>query len=107
MAKDEVSPHMKRMLEKGRAEARKRVIERGLVQFRADPDTMRQMLEISEHRGVPLGTMLREWVKDRLRYEQAKKEESGTSPYEALCMEVRDKLGELRDLLVKERHMPL
>ena len=69
MAKGEISPRMQKMLSKGRAEARKRVIERGLIQFRADATMMQQLLEISEHRGIPLGTMLREWVKDRLRNE--------------------------------------
>lgn len=71
MAEDDISPRMKKMLEKGRIEARKRVIERGIVQFRADPELMAKLLEISEQRRIPLGTMVRNWTADRLDQEQS------------------------------------
>ena len=88
--KNELSPRMKTMLEKGRAQARKRVIERGIAQFRVDPNIMEQLLQISEHRGIPLGTMLREWIKDRLRSEHNKTKQQNSTEYRTLCLEVRD-----------------
>jgi len=95
MSKNDISPRMKKLLERGRTEARKRVVERGLVQFRADPDTMQQLLEISEHRGIPLGTMLREWVKDRLRHENKTVKQSSNTEYRLLS----NQMQELTDLL--------
>lgn len=96
MAKNEISPRLRKVLEKGRLEARKRVIERGLVQFRADEDMMRQLLEISEHRGIPLGTMLREWIKDRLRHDNGKTKLVSNAEYSALSAQI-EQLAELLD----------
>jgi len=62
---------------------------------------MEQLLELSEHRNVPLGSMLRDWVKERLVQEQnsqQEKPETGIN-YEALCIEVRDKLGVLESYI--------
>ncbi len=100
--KSELSPRMKKMLEKGRTEARKRVVERGIAQFRVDENTMDQLLQLSEHRGIPLGTMLREWTKDRLRSEQNKNKQSTSAEYYTLCLEVRDELAKLRRAVSKK-----
>src|SRR5271163_3619268 len=67
---ENISPRMRKMLEKGRDEARRRVIERGIIQFRADPELMAALLEISEHRRIPLGTIIRNWVAERLESER-------------------------------------
>ena len=100
--KNEISPRMRKALEKGRAQARKEVIARGIAQFRVDPETMQQLLEVSEYRGLPLGTMLREWVKERLRTEQNKSKESSNADYRALCLELRDELVKLRRAVSKK-----
>lgn len=101
MAKNEVTARMRKMLEKGRLEARKRVIERGVLQFRADSETMEQLLELSENRGVPLGSMVRDWVKERLTQERNSQQETNAPGinYEALCIEVRDKLTVLENYI--------
>ncbi len=70
MTEENISPRMRRMLEKGRKAARDKVVERGIIQFRADPELMSKLLEISEHRKIPLGTMIRNWVEERLESEQ-------------------------------------
>jgi hypothetical protein len=94
--KNEISPRMRALLEKGRAEAHKHVVERGIAQFRVDPETMDQLLKLSDHRGIPLGTMLREWVKERLRSEQSKTKQASNADYRALCLELKDELAKLR-----------
>jgi hypothetical protein len=66
----QISPRMRKMLEKGRNEARQKVIERGIVQFRADPDLMEKLLLFSEKQKIPLGTMVRNWIDERLNSEQ-------------------------------------
>lgn len=55
-----------------RSEARKRVIERGILQFRADPETMKAVLEAADALQIPAGSLLRMWVQERLNLEQAK-----------------------------------
>lgn len=95
MGKNEISPRMRKLLEKGRVEARNRVIERGVVQFRADPDMMKELLEISEARRVPLGTMLREWVGDRLRHEKDPNVHQGASRYADFVNQLSERLDYL------------
>jgi len=100
--KSEISPRMRTLLEKGRAEAHRHVVNRGIAQFRVDPDTMEQLLQMSDDRGLPLGTMLREWVKDRLRNEQNKTKQSNSAEYRALCLELKDELIKLRRAVLKK-----
>lgn len=57
-----------------REEARRRVIERGILQFRADPETMRGVLEAADAQRIPAGKLLRQWVQERLELECAKQE---------------------------------
>lgn len=54
-----------------RTEARRRVIERGLLQFRADPEIMTAVLETADSLQIPVGSLLRMWVQERLNLEQA------------------------------------
>jgi hypothetical protein len=86
---NDISPRMRKLLTKGRAEARRRVIDRGLVQFRADSDTMEKLLEVSEHRGIPLGTMVREWIKERLKNQEQSSEQSAAQ-YRELRSQIQD-----------------
>ena len=51
------------------AAARKRVIERGIVQFRADEEIMDLLLKVAAHKRIPYGVMCRAWVVERLRQE--------------------------------------
>jgi len=57
-----LSPQNKERLETARNEARKRVIARGIVQFRADKEMMDQLLQISDYQKVPVGTLVRQWL---------------------------------------------
>ncbi len=49
--------------------ARRRIIERGKVEFRADEEMMDLLLYLCEQRKMPLGVMVRSWVWERLREE--------------------------------------
>ncbi len=54
---------------KTQSAARQRVIERGIVQFRADEEIMDLLLRVSKHKRMPYGVMCRSWVVERLRRE--------------------------------------
>lgn len=50
-------------------DARQRVAERGVLQFRADPETVQAILQAADERNLPVGAMLRQWVQERLMLE--------------------------------------
>lgn len=54
-----------------REEARQSVAARGLLQFRCDPETVLAIIDASDKCKMPVGAMLRQWVKDRLVIESA------------------------------------
>jgi hypothetical protein len=56
--------------EKTQTAARQRVIERGIVQFRADEEIMDLLLRVAAHKRMPYGVMCRTWIVERLRQEQ-------------------------------------
>lgn len=62
--------------EKTQAAARQRVIERGIVQFRADKEIMDLLLRVSAHKRMPYGVMCRAWIVERLRQEAKYLEQS-------------------------------
>jgi hypothetical protein len=54
---------------KTQAAARQRVIERGIVQFRADEEIMGLLLRVAMCKRLPYGVMCRTWIVERLRQE--------------------------------------
>jgi hypothetical protein len=66
-----VSARVKASRERVRNEARKRVIDRGLVQFRADKEFMECLLQAADDMKAPAGVICREvvwdWLKSRKR----------------------------------------
>ena len=50
-------------------ESRRRVAERGLLQFRADPETVLAVLQAADAQKMPVGALLRQWIQERLRAE--------------------------------------
>jgi hypothetical protein len=63
------SPDTQRRFEQGRAAAKQRVIERGIVAFRSDPEMMELLLRLAEYKRVPYGVLARSWVMEGLRKE--------------------------------------
>ena len=55
--------------EKTQTAARQRVLERGIVQFRADEEIMELLLRVARHKRIPYGVMCRSWVVEQLRRE--------------------------------------
>lgn len=47
-------------------EARQRIIERGILQFRADPVTIDAVLKAADEQRLPVSTLLRNWVQEKL-----------------------------------------
>jgi hypothetical protein len=60
---------VQKRFEEGRAAARQRVIDRGIVAFRADAEMMDMLLRVSEHKRVPYGVLARSWVMEHLHAE--------------------------------------
>ncbi|MFN8659632.1 MAG: hypothetical protein U0105_25075 [Candidatus Obscuribacterales bacterium] len=66
----------KKQLEKAHKElkgdARKRIAERGILQFRADEETILAVMTAAEKAKMPVGTILRQWVQEKLQIETAR-----------------------------------
>ena len=54
-------------------DARQRVAQRGILQFRTAPETILAVISIAEEREVAVGKLLRQWIEERLELEQATK----------------------------------
>jgi len=57
---------MERLKAKGKAESREKIIERGILQFRADEETIADVLDAAHKEMMPVGTLLKKWVKEKL-----------------------------------------
>jgi hypothetical protein len=66
---NELSDKAQKRLERARAEAHERVVERGIVQFRADRELMEKLLTISDHRKTAVGVLVRSWIAPIVRQE--------------------------------------
>jgi hypothetical protein len=50
-------------------EARQRILERGKIEFRLEPELHSAILYLAKERKLPVGPMIRQWVKERLDQE--------------------------------------
>lgn len=66
-----VSPKMRALLDKQKNETRKRIIERGIVHFRADKEFMAALLDAAEHLKIAPGTLCRRIVWEHLKSMQS------------------------------------
>ena len=53
------------------SDARQRVAERGVLQFRADPETVLAVLDAADKQNMPVGALLRQWVQEKLMLDSA------------------------------------
>ena len=51
------------------AESRNRILERGKIEFRIEPELLAAILDLAKERKVPVGPLIRQWVKERLEQE--------------------------------------
>ena len=56
-------------MKKLQQEARQHILERGKIEFRADAKLMSTLLDLAKTKKMPLGPMIREWVKERSEQE--------------------------------------
>ncbi len=78
------------------ARSRASVAKKELVQFRLEADKIVKLFEIAAENETHMGTMLREWVSERIAHEQAK-----VSPRRG--QQARSTSSTNADLFVKER----
>jgi len=80
-----ISTHNRKRLQQAKKEARKRVIDRGIVEFRVDPELMDQLLHLSDYKKTPVGTLVRQWIAPIADVELAKiRKGSQTSDHNVL-----------------------
>jgi hypothetical protein len=53
-------------------EARKRILDRGKIEFRVEPELISNILDLAIKKNLPIGPMVREWVYERLQQEKNK-----------------------------------
>jgi hypothetical protein len=101
-----VSRKMRALLDKEKSEARGRIIERGIVHFRADSEFMEALLETAERSKVAPGTLCRRVVWD---YLQSVKPAAGvaesSSRYSLKRDIVIEKLEKIQELI--EQALPM
>jgi hypothetical protein len=73
MVKKEPSQKLKARFEKTRKAAHKRVVQRGTIQFRLDPETMETLLKLSYKLKTPAGVLVRMWTVQHLSKELGNK----------------------------------
>lgn len=56
-------------LNKLEQEARQRILNRGKIEFRVEPELMSALLDLAKKQRKPLGPMIRQWVKTQLEQE--------------------------------------
>lgn len=56
-------------MKKAQAEAHQRLLERGKIEFRVDPELMELLLTRAKERFLPMGPMVRDLVKAQLELE--------------------------------------
>jgi len=56
-------------MKKLQQEARQRILERGKIEFRVEPELMSAVLDLAKERKLPLGPMIRQWVSERVAQE--------------------------------------
>ncbi len=56
-------------MKKIQQEARQRILERGKIEFRVEPELMSAVLDLAKERKLPLGPMIRQWVSERVAQE--------------------------------------
>ncbi len=57
-------------LEKGRLEALDAVAQRGVMQFRLDAESIKELYALADSKRKPVGTLVREWVLEKLESER-------------------------------------
>jgi hypothetical protein len=67
--KANLSERSRAMLEKAKADAHERVVQRGLLQFRADAELVDQLLQIADYKKIPVSVLVRSWVAEHVRQE--------------------------------------
>lgn len=55
-----------------KSDARKRIAERGVLQFRADEGTILAVMAAADKANMPVGAMLRQWVQEKLQLNNAR-----------------------------------
>jgi len=65
------SAALQKRIERTKLEARERVIKRGIMHFRCDEEMMDQLLQVAQYKKLPVGSMVRSWVAEKLRVEYA------------------------------------
>jgi hypothetical protein len=67
-----MKPETLAKMKKVQTEAHKRLLERGKIEFRADPELMELLLARAKEKFLPVGPMVRDLIKTQLELEMRK-----------------------------------
>ena len=62
---------LQKRIEKTKSAARRRIVKRGIMHFQCDEEMMEQLLQVAQYKKLPVGSMVRSWVAEKLRKEHS------------------------------------
>lgn len=73
-AKDrtQITPQLQNRVNKLKRKARDYIVKTEILQFRLDEDTYRDLFSLAEAYRKPVGTLVREWITNKVQQERAK-----------------------------------
>lgn len=102
MTPEELSKRKRETLLQARAE----VAKTGMVQFRIDEESIQRLYDRASELKKPIGTMVREWVLERLAAEDGRSTSATTKLYEDIMTSINSRFDRLEEVLVKEKIAP-
>jgi hypothetical protein len=97
-----MKPESLAKMKKLKEQARQRIIERGKIEFRVEPELMSALLDLAHKTERPLGPMIRDWVKDRLQAETGGKQAVAKHLQENFSEEFRDTISmQCREVIIE------
>ncbi len=73
----EMTPALKKRVKQLKKKARDYIAKTEIVQFRLDEQTYQDLFSIAENERRPVGTIVREWVTERVQQESTTKNKRG------------------------------
>src|SRR5580658_8976150 len=67
----QITPQLEKRIEKLKKKARDYIAKTEIIQFRLDENTYCELFSLAEHQRKPIGTLVREWITDKVKQELA------------------------------------
>jgi hypothetical protein len=98
MSKDSKSERISKALSEMKQAVRADVIKRQVLHFRIDESNIAQIYEVAARKKEPVGSMIRQWVIERLQQEQSPTPEPGANK----LLNIEKRLANIEKSLVQQ-----